>query len=376
MESKITALKQRLEEISDLNNAAALLGWDQLTHMPPGGAEARGRQSATLARIAQERQMDEALGKLIEELLQEAQSLPAGDQTAAMIRVAKIDYDRATRIPPEFVARFYQHIAQSYQVWAESRQKNDFAAVQPMLEKTLDLSREGSGFFPEAEHVADPLIDMSDYGMKVSLVRPLFAQLRAQLVPVIQAITSQPAADDACLKQHFPAGEQIAFGEKIIKQMGYDFQRGRQDKSAHPFTTRFSINDVRITTRVKEDDFLEAFFSSTHEAGHAMYEQGIDQRWRAATWRAAPRRAYTKANLACGRTSSAGARDFWVYAYPLVQEAFPAQFGNVSRDTFYRAINKVQRSLIRTDADEVTYNLHVMIRFDLGNRLCWRANWR
>ncbi len=365
MEAKLNELKQRLGEIADLNNAASVLSWDQLTHMPPGGAEARGRQLATLARIAQEKQTDEALGKLIDELLVETQSLPAGNVQRAMVRVAKIDFDRATRVPPEFVARIYQHIAQSYQVWAEARQKNDFSATQPYLEKTLDLSREYSAFFPEAEHVADPLIDQSDYGMKVSTVRPLFAELRSRLVPIIQAITSQPAADDSCLKQPIPADAQVAFGEKIIRKLGYDFERGRQDKSAHPFTTRFSINDVRITTRVREDDFSEAFFSTTHEAGHAMYEQGIDQ-------------ALEGTNLASG--TSAGVhesqsrlwenivsrgKDFWIFAYPLLQEAFPAQFGNVSQDTFYRAINKVQRSLIRTDADEVTYNLHVMIRFDL-----------
>jgi carboxypeptidase Taq len=365
MEEKLNQLKLRLGEITDLNHASSVLGWDQLTYMPAGGAEARGRQSATLARIAQEKQTDEALGKMIEELLPYAESLPVGDPNGAMVRIAKIDFDKATRIPPEFVARFYQHIAQSYQVWAESREKNDFAAVRPLLEKTLDLSREGSGFFPEAEHVADPLIDFSDYGMKVSLIRPLFAQLRSRLVPLIQAITSQPEADDSCLKQHFPAGEQVAFGESIIRQMGYDFQRGRQDKTAHPFTTRFSINDVRITTRVKEDDFVEAFFSTTHEAGHAMYEQGIDQNLEGTILASGTSAGVHESQSRLWENVVSRGKDFWVYAYPRLQEAFPTQFGNVSQDTFYRAINKVQRSLIRTDADEVTYNLHVMVRFDL-----------
>jgi carboxypeptidase Taq len=365
MTEKIIELKQRLAEIADLEMANAVLGWDQLTFMPTGGAEARGRQSATLARLAQERGTDEVLGKLIDDLLPLAQELPADSVDAAIIRTAKIDFDRAVRIPPAFIGKFYEHLAGSYQAWAEARPKNDFSIAQPFLEKTLEFSREASGFFPEAEHVADPLIDFPDHGMKVSTLRPLFKELRDELVPIIRTITSQPAADDRCVKQSFPEAQQIAFGSEIVREFGYDFGRGRQDKSAHPFTTRFSINDVRITTRVKENDFTEAFFSTTHESGHAMYEQGIDLSLEGGNLAGGTSSGVHESQSRLWENVVSRGKDFWVYAYPKLQEAFPSQFGNVKMDTFYRAINSVKRSLIRTDADEVTYNLHVMIRFDL-----------
>src|SRR5262249_42406733 len=155
------------------------------------------------------------------------------------------------------------------------RPANDFAALQPFLEETLDLSRQYASFFPGYEDIADPLIDVSDYGMRASTIRALFGELRAQLVPIVQAITGQPPADDACLRQHFPEPQQLAAGAAAIVRFGYDFQRGRQDKTLHPFCTKFSIGDVRITTRVDEYDLGGAFFSTLHEAGHALYEQGI-----------------------------------------------------------------------------------------------------
>lgn len=362
---QLAELKKRLDEITDLDMAGAVLSWDQLTMMPPGGAAARARQLSTLARLSQERWIDPKVGSLLDDLQPYADSLPYDHQDAALIRLAKRHYDWASRIPPEFVTRLYQHMATTYQVWVEARAKDDFRLIQPLLEKTLDLSREAAGFFPEAEHLADPFIDVNDYGMKVSRLRPLFSQLRDALVPVIQAISSQPVADDACLRQKFPAAKQIAFGEKVIRQLGYDFKRGRQDRSAHPFTTYFSVGDVRITTRVKDEDFTEAFFSTVHEAGHAMYQLGIDPSLDGTILAKGTSSGVHESQSRLWENVVGRSKDFWVYFYPRLQRAFPTQLGNVPFDTFYRAINKVQCSLIRTDADEVTYNLHVMIRFDL-----------
>jgi carboxypeptidase Taq len=364
MEDKLEALKTRLKEVDDLNMAASVLHWDMTTYMPPGGAEARGRQMATLAKLSHEKFTDEAIGRLLEDLRPYEESLPFDSDEASLIRVTRREYERATKVPAEWVARANAHAAASYQTWTEARPANDFARVRPFLEQTLDMSREYSSFFPGHEHLADPLIDGSDYGMKASTVRTLFRQLREELVPIVQAITAHPPADDSCLKQPFPEDQQLAFGKEIIKQYGYDFNRGRQDKTHHPFMTKFSLGDVRITTRVKENDLSEALFSTLHEAGHAMYEQGIE-------------RSYEGTPLAGG--TSAGVHEsqsrlwenivgrslgFWQHTYPKLQAVFPEQLGDVPLDTFYRAVNKVQRSLIRTDADEVTYNLHVMLRFD------------
>ena len=364
MREKYQELLAKLHEVDDIQMAVSVLNWDQTTYMPPGGAEARGRQIATLGRLSQEKFIDPAIGRLLDELQPWAETLPVDSDEAAMLRVTRRDYDQATRVPPAFLGEFYGHIAQSYQVWAEARPANDFSKVRPLLEKTLDYSRRLAEFFAPYDHIIDPLIDMADYGMKAATVSALFSELRRELVPIVQAITSQPAADDSCLHMNYPEKEQEAFGIDVVRALGYDFERGRLDKTHHPFTTRFAAGDVRITTRYDEHNFGDAFFSTVHEAGHAMYEQGI-------------RVAYDGTPLGSG--TSAGvhesqsrtwenivgrSREFWTHYYPLLKARFPAQLENISLDAFYRAINKVEKSLVRVDADEATYNLHVMLRFD------------
>ncbi len=364
MEPKLAELKQRLQEVDDLNSAASVLHWDQTTYMPPGGAEARGRQLATLGRLSHEKFTADEVGRLLEDLRPYEASLPYDSDDASLIRVTRRAYERDVKVPAAFVALLNEHGAASYQAWTVARPANDFAAVRPNLEKTLDLSRQLAEFFPGYDHLADPLIDFADYGMKTASVRQLFADLRAQLVPIVQAITAHPPADDSCLKQHFPEDQQLAFGRQIIEAYGYDFQRGRQDKTHHPFMTKFSLGDVRITTRVKENDLSEALFSTLHEAGHAMYEQGISRDYEATPLAGGTSAGVHESQSRLWENIIGRSRRFWTHYYPKLQAAFPSQLGKVPLDTFYRAVNKVQPSLIRTDADEVTYNLHVMLRFD------------
>ncbi len=365
MDSKLQELKTRLMEISDLNGASAVLGWDQATYMPRGGAAARGRQMATLGRLAQEKFIDPAVGKLLDDLTPYGESLPFDHDDAALIRVTRREYDNATKIPPSLLGEFYQHTAIAYDAWTRARPANDFSTVAPLLEKTLDLSRQMADCFPGYDHIADPLIDFADYGMKAASVRALFAELREQLVPLVRTITEQEPADDSCLKQHFPEDKQLAFGVEVIKDFGYDFERGRQDKTHHPFMTKFSLGDIRITTRVKENDLGEALFSTTHEAGHAMYEMGINMAYDATPLGGGTSAGVHESQSRTWENIVSRSRTFWEHYYPKLQATFPEQLNKVSLDTFHRAINKVQKSLIRTDADEVTYNLHVMIRFDL-----------
>ena len=364
METKLKELKTYLFEINDLESAARVLEWDQSTYMPPGGAPARARQIATLQRLAHEKLTDTDLGKLLDDLQPYEESRPYDSDEASLIRVTRRDYERAVKVPPPFIAQLYDHMSTSYQVWTEARPANDFARVQPYLEKTLDLSRQYAEFFPGYEHIADPLIDRQDYGMKASTVRPLFAELREQLVPIVQAITAQPQADDACLHQTFPEAQQWAFGLEVVKRFGYDFERGRQDKTHHPFTTDFSIGDVRITTRVKENDLGEALFGTVHEAGHAMYEQGVCTDFEGTPLASGTSSGIHESQSRLWENIVGRSRGFWQFFYPRLQEVFPDQLRSVPLDTFYHAINKVERSLIRTDADEVTYNLHVMLRFE------------
>jgi len=364
MESKLEELRARLVEINDLESAAGLLRWDQETYMPPGGAAARARQIATLQRLAHEKFTDAGLGRLLDELRPYEESLPYDSDEASLIRVTRRDYERAVKVPPPFIAQLYDHMSASYQVWTEARPANDFARVQPYLEKTLDLSRQLADFFPGYEHIADPLIDYSDYGMKASTVRAIFAELREQLVPIVQTVTAHPVADDACLHQTFPEAQQLAFGLGVVERFGYDFERGRQDKTHHPFTTEFSIGDVRITTRVREDDLSEALFSTLHEAGHAMYEQGVRTDFEGTPLAGGTSSGVHESQSRLWENVVGRSRGFWRFFYPRLRAAFPDQLGGVPPETFYRAINEVERSLIRTDADEVTYNLHVLLRFD------------
>jgi carboxypeptidase Taq len=366
---QLQELKTRLAEINDIESAASLLYWDQATYMPTGGAVARGRQMATLRHIAHTKFTDPAIGQLLQDLRPYEASLPYDSDEASLIRITRHDYERAVKIPASFTAKFSQHSTESYEAWAKARAANDFASVAPYLEKTLELSREMANFFPGYEHIADPLIEEADYGMKAESVRSLFAQLRSQLVPIVEAIASQPVADTSCLHQHFPEAEQIAFSLKVIQQLGYDFQRGRQDKTLHPFMTKFSTGDVRITTRVRENDLNEGLFSTIHETGHALYEQGIKREFEATPLAGGTSSGVHESQSRLWENLVGRSRNFWQFLYPQLQAAFPSQLNQVSLETFYRAINKVERSLIRTDADEVTYNLHVMIRFDLELQL-------
>jgi carboxypeptidase Taq len=365
VKAKLTELKTLLMEVNDLNSAGALLSWDQTTYMPPGGAGARGRQLATLARLAHEKFTDRAIGKLLDELRPYEESLPYDSDDAGLIRVTRREYERAVKVPPAFMALLNNHQSEGYEIWTRARPANDFAAVRPVLEQTLDLSRQLADYFPGYEHIADPLIDYYDYGLKASAIRALFAQLREQLVPLVRAIAAQPPADDACLRQHFPEEQQLAFGLEIIKRFGYDFERGRQDKTHHPFMTKFSLGDVRITTRVKENDLGEALFSTLHESGHAMYEQGIRMDFEGTPLAVGTSAGVHESQSRLWENLVGRSRRFWEHFYPKLQAVFPDQLQAVPLETFYRAINKVQRSLIRTDADEVTYNLHVMLRFNL-----------
>ena len=365
MQKKLDELKERLREVEDLNLVTALLNWDQSTYMPPGGAPARGRQMALVSRLAHEKFIDPAIGRLLDELRGLEESLEPDHDDAALIRVARRKYEKSLRVPPQLLSELSEHSARSYQTWTTARPADDFARVEPLLEKTLDLSRRIADCFPGYDHIADPLIDFADEGMKAESVRALFAELRAQLVPLLREVLEQPVVDDSCLYQTFAEESQRAFGEMVIKQLGYDFNRGRQDKTHHPFMTKFSLGDVRITTRFQEDYLGNGLFSTIHESGHAMYEQGIDMKYEGTPLADGTSAGVHESQSRLWENIVGRSRVFWNHYYPQLQTYFPQQLGDVDIETFYKAINKVQPSLIRTEADQMTYDLHVMIRFDL-----------
>jgi carboxypeptidase Taq len=362
-ETKLRDLKARLQEIADLGSAVAVLSWDQSTYMPSGGATSRARQMARLAEIVHNKRTDPAIGRLLEKLEPYTDTLPADADDACLIRVLRRDYERSIRVPTDFIARSSAASSASYIAWTAARPANDFATMRPHLELALALSQEYAGFFPGYAHIMDPLIG-PDEGVTVAETRALFEKLRTALVPMVRAITAAGPTDDSCLRQHFPEAAQLAFALRIAQDFGYDLQRGRLDKTAHPFMTLFGRDDVRITTRVREDDLSDALFSTLHETGHALYELGVSHALSPPLDGGTSSGAH-ESQSRLWENLVARSHGFWQHAYPRLQAVFPEQLRRVPLDTFYSAINKVDRSLIRTDADEVTYNLHVMIRFDL-----------
>ena len=358
-------LRRRYQEINDLAAAAAVLNWDQATYMPEGGAEARGRQCATLSRLAHTRATDPALGKLLDDLARASESLDPDSDAACLVRVGRRDFEKAVRLPEAFVVRSSEAASASYNAWTRARPANDFATMRPHLERAVEFSRECAGYLGPYARITDPLIDAADEGMTTETVSALFKDLRAQLVPMVRAIAAQPLADDSCLKGSFAEAPQLAFGIDMAKRFGYDLARGRLDKTHHPFCTRFGAGDIRITTRVREDDISDAFFSTLHEAGHAMYEQGVSAALDGTPLGSGASAGVHESQSRLWENLIGRSRGFWDFAYPVLRAAFPGAFDAVPVDRFYRAINRVERSLIRTDADEVTYNLHVMLRFDL-----------
>jgi carboxypeptidase Taq len=364
-EAELTALKSRLQDIDDLRGAASVLQWDQATYMPPGGAEARGRQLGLLNRLAHDQQADPGIGHLLDSLEPWAQAQGDDSYAAALIRVTRRDYERATRVPSSFIERLTAHMTAAYHTWERARPANDFAAVRPMLEKTVEMSRELAAYYPGSEHPYDPLIDLAEDGMTVAAVRALFDDLHKGLVPLIKAIRERPEVDNGCLSGNFPESAQQAFGEQVIRAFGYDYTCGRQDKTAHPFMTKLGRGDVRITTRYSEDFLSDGLFSTMHEAGHAMYEQGIANELEGTPLFSGTTAGVHESQSRLWENLVGRSLPFWSRWYGTLQATFPGELQNVPMDTFYRAINKVVPSLIRTEADEVTYNLHVMLRFDL-----------
>jgi carboxypeptidase Taq len=364
MEKAYRELCERTGEIVDLGSATAVLGWDQQVYMPPGGAEARGRQMATLGKLAHEMIINPRNGVLLNQLVKFEKSRGYDSKEATIIRLSRRGYEKAVKVPPEHTSKMSKAQSECFEAWLRARPANDFTLVRAKLEKSFALYREYSDFFPGHQHPLDPLIDNNDYGMRASDIRKIFSELRRKLVPMVEAITGQEPADDSFLKKKYDGPKQLEFGKSVVQDFGYDFERGRQDMAAHPFTTSFTVGDVRITTRIHENYLGSALFGTLHEAGHAMYEQGCDPDFDGTLIRGGTSIGVHESQSRLWENIVGRSMPFWKHYYPALREQFPKHLGKVPLDRFYRGINKVQKSLIRVEADEVTYNLHVMMRFD------------
>ncbi len=363
MSEKLNQLKEILGEVSDLNHAASVLDWDQQVNMPPGGGEARGQHLATLGKISHQKATSDEVGKLLEDLKQEFSDSDSDD--GALVRVAARNFDKAMRVPAEFVAEQAVVTTASFEAWVKAKKKSDFSIFLPHLEKVMELMRKYVSYFPPADHPYDVLLDDYEPGMKTVEVKEIFDEVRTQQVKLIKAIRSAKQVKADFLHKKYNEKKVWDFSETIISRFGYDFSRGRQDKAAHPFETSFSVNDVRITNRYESENPLATLFSGMHESGHAMYEQGINP-------------AYERTPLANGVSSAVHESQsrmwenlvgrslpFWEHFFPELKKVFPSQLDGVSAKSFYKAVNKVEPSLIRVNADEATYNLHIMLRLEL-----------
>ncbi|MBS1719162.1 MAG: carboxypeptidase M32 [Armatimonadetes bacterium] len=357
MPTALEQLRLRLADVHALHNAITVLDWDQQTYMPEGGSESRAEHTSCLSRMAHELFVDDKTKSLIDA------ASPETDIDQAELRVIKRRFDLATKFPASLVAEKSRLSSIAHNEWVAARASNNFKSFVPTLSRMFEIAREEAELLGYTDHIYDALLDQYEEGSTAADCRRMFDALKAEQAPLILAIKELPEVDDSWLYGEWDIPTQRKFTETIVKEIGFDFERGRQDEAPHPFCTTFGVGDVRLTTRYKP--YLgSAIFGSLHEAGHGMYEQGSP---------ASFDRTFLQGGVSLGLHESQSrtwenlvgrSREFWSIFLPKLQQAFPV-LANKDLDTFYRGINKVEPSLIRVEADEMTYNMHVLIRFEI-----------
>ncbi len=366
-------LKDLDGEIQTLKYVQAVLGWDQQVLMPERAVTGRAEQFALTASLIHKKETAREIGGLLEDLGasddQPSGSAELSESDRAYVRAFYRDYRQATRIPPELVQRIARVTAVAQSVWAEARKKSDFSLFESNLSEIVDLTTEVADRLGYEDHPYDALIDQFEPGMTTADIARIFRELREGLVPLVRKIKDARQVEHRFMLKNYPVGEQEAFGRKVLDAMKFDSSRGRLDISIHPFTTSLGSDDVRITTRYHEDRITSSLFSIIHEAGHGLYELGFSPEHRGT-------RLHEAASLGIHESMSrfwenvvGRSRSFWHHFYPVIKEHFPQQLSGVDVEQFYRAVNMVEPSHIRVEADEVTYSLHVILRFELERML-------
>jgi carboxypeptidase Taq len=361
-------LKTRLTQVVDLVRASQLLFWDQQTMMPPAGAHARGEQRATIDRLAHELFTGEATGRLLDEVRSYEETLDYDSDEAAMIRVARADYEKATRVPGDLRAELTRAASAGLQAWVEAKGKSDFSRFLPALERNVELRRRYIECFDPADEPYDLLLDDFERGMKTAQVRTIFDDLKAELIPLVREIgASNGDADDDFLRGSFAVERQQAMVREVVELFGMRPQSWRIDHTAHPFAGG-SRGDIRLTTHYREGD-LDALFSTMHEYGHGLYEHQVAPELERTVLGSGVSLGLHESQSRMWENLVGRSLPFWRFFYPRLQQSFPEQLGGVELERFYRAVNRVQPSLIRIQADEVTYNMHIILRFELEQEI-------
>ncbi len=362
-ESDFEELLKIIRTVCDLRAAAALLEWDQETYMPTGATEARSRQVATLYATSHELFIRDRTGELLERL--DGVEDDPMEFLTSLVRVTQRDYSRACKLSPELVGKIADVTSKAKASWAQAYRENNFERFAGDLERVVGLCREKAEAIGYADHPYDALLDEYEPEATSAQIKYIFDDLRSALVPIVQAIAEAPQMEYAFLNYSYDAEIQWDFGMEILRDIGFDFQRGRQDLSAHPFSTSFSINDVRLTTRIRERSLVSGLFSSLHEAGHGMYEQGIDPELEGTFLAQGTSLGIHESQSRLWENQVGRSEAFWRCYYRDLQQRFKNQLSNIPMERFYQAINHVRPSAIRVEADEITYNLHIMLRFEL-----------
>jgi carboxypeptidase Taq len=356
------ALESRMRELADLWRTSALLSWDQQTMMPPRGAEGRARATATLRVISHQKLVDPVLG----ELLDEAAADDLDPPRAAMVRVLRRDRDQSVRLPDEFVRRLALASSRGQAVWQAARRDRDWDTFLPCVEAMVGLKREQADLLGHDGERYDALLDLYEPGMRTERVERVFGALASDLAQLIQAIADAPPPPDPPFAgARFPDALQWDLTIRMLADIGFDFDAGRQDRSAHPFTTTIALHDIRLTTRIDEADPFSALSSTLHEAGHGLYDQGFDPDYEDTPIAQAPSLGLHESQSRLWENLVGRSRPFWRRYTPVMHEVFGETMHGATPEDVYRQVNRVTPSLIRVEADEVTYNMHILVRFEL-----------
>jgi carboxypeptidase Taq len=354
-----------MQRIADLRYSAALLQWDQETYLPAKGAELRGRQLSTLAELAHSMFTEKSL----EEILEKLKSEDLSPMEKANVSLTRSDYDRQKKLPTEFVGKLSQAVNRSFHKWVEARKADSFSIFSPYLKEVVELKRTEAEYIGYEHHPYDALLQEFDKSSTVAELDRVFNGLKAPLKDILNSVMQQPQVNDDFLKQHFDRSKQWEFGMTVLKDFGFDFEAGRQDISEHPFTTSFNSRDVRLTTRIDEHDFSNMTWSCIHELGHGLYEQGLPVEQYGLPLGEAASLTIHESQSRLWENHIGRSLSFCRKYLPLLKQLFPQQLNAIDALQLYKAINKVQPSFIRTEADELTYHFHVMIRYELEKAL-------
>jgi carboxypeptidase Taq len=369
MKKPLEVLKERLTEISYLASAAAVLNWDMETYMPKKGAAARGQSIAHLSSVVHTKVTSIDHDGVLSKLKKEVDAKKIKGKEAVIINETWRAYDRERKLPEEFIKKLAETTSRAHHIWAEARAKNDFNHFLPVLKEIVGLKRQEAKYVGYEDSPYDALLDTYEPGMTTKEAAQVLADLKDILVPLIKKIrASKEKIDDSVLYGNFLIDKQITFNKMLAERLGYSFDSGRLDASVHPFTTNFHPHDVRITTRYGEGYIMSSIGSTIHEAGHGLYEQGLPEKHFGTPLAEAVSLGIHESQSRLWENQIGKSREFWKYFYPKLQKEFPS-FKKAPLEKFYRALNKVKPVAIRTDSDEVTYNLHIIVRFEIEKEM-------